>query len=302
MTEYILQISPILILTILGYILKLAGFFNKSHADLFLKVVFYIAVPGLILSGFDQFKLDYHLIYLPFFSALVLLITFGISYAVGKKLKLKRATLGTFVLGSSIMNTGFVLPFIVTFFGDTGTAYWMIFDFGNVVLVLTLLYSFACRMGSNDYNSKTLIFKLLTSTPLLALAIALCLNLLNIHLPKFLLDLSNKTGLLVVPLIMLSLGIYFKPKLIQTKLVVIVIIIRMGLGFSIGMIISYIFDLHGLEKAITLVGTSAPVGFNTLTFASLENLDKEFAASLVSVAIGIGIFFVPILLFFLSNP
>ena len=66
-------------------------------------------------------------------------------------------------------------------------------------------------------------------------------------------------------------------------------------------IISYVFNLEGLEKIITLVGTSAPVGFNTLTFASLENLDKEFAATLVSVAIGIGIFSVPILLFFLSN-
>ncbi len=301
MLEFLLDISPIILLTIIGFILKSYNFFNKSHADLFLKVVFYIAVPGLIFSSFDQLKMNNQLIYLPLFSSLILLLTFGISYTVGTKLNLPRATLGTFVLGSSIMNTGFALPFILTLFGNTGVAYLMIFDLGNVGLVLTLLYYFACRMGSNKYNSRILALKLVTSTPLLALGIAIFLNLSDLHLPKFLLDLSNLTGLLVIPLIMLALGIYFNPKIIRAKLVVIVVFIRMGIGFFIGMIISYIFNLEGLEKIITVIGTSAPIGYNTLTFASLENLDKEFAATLVSVAIGIGIFSVPILLFFLSN-
>lgn len=301
MIEFILKISPIIFLGIIGFTLKSAGFFNKSHGDIFLKTVFYIAVPGLIFSSFDKLEFEYELIYLPFFAAFTLILNFGISLFIGKTLKLPKKTFGTFVLGSSIMNTGFVLPFIIILFGDTGVGRWMMFDLGNIGLVLTLIYYFACKMGSNQYSTKTVFVKLASSTPLIALLIALSLNLSGNHLPVFVLKLSKMTGILVIPLIMLALGIYFNPKLINFKLILIVIAIRMGIGLCSGMFLCYLFNFQGLERIIIITGASAPIGFNTLTFASLENLDKEFAASLVSLAIGIGIFSVPIILYIFSN-
>ena len=48
MIEYILNISPIILLALIGFILKKINFFDTSHADLFLKIVFYIAIPVLI--------------------------------------------------------------------------------------------------------------------------------------------------------------------------------------------------------------------------------------------------------------
>ena len=119
MLEFILKISPIILLALIGFVLKSYNFFNKSHGDLFLKTVFYIALPGLIFSSFDKLDLEYELLYLPFFAAFVLIFTFGISYVIGSKLKLVSATFGSFVLGSSIMNTGFALPFIIVLFVST---------------------------------------------------------------------------------------------------------------------------------------------------------------------------------------
>ncbi len=301
MLEYILNISPIIILALIGFVLKKINFFNTSHADLFLKIVFYIAIPGLIFSSFDQMVLDFKLITLPFVAAFILLFNLGLSYLLGLKLKLKRTTLGTFVLGASIMNTGFLFPFVLTIFGKDGISRLIMFDLGNVILVITLLYYFSCKMGANDYSSKNVLIKFTTSTPLIALMIAFTLNLTNLHLPDFLLALSKTTGNLVIPLIMFALGIYFKPKIIHFKVSTIVIFIRMMIGFLVGLLIVNIFNLQDLEKTITLVGTSAPVGFNTLTFSSLENLDKELAASVLSYSILIGIFTVPMLLYLFSN-
>ena len=298
MLEYILNISPIILLALIGFILKKINFFDTSHADLFLKIVFYIAIPGLIFSSFDQLVLDHQLISLPFFAAFILLFNFGLSYLLGLKLKLKRKTHGTFVLGASILNTGFSLPFVLAILGEDGVSRLILFDLGNVFLVITLLYYFSCKMGSNDYSRKIVLKKLTTSTPLLALIIAMTLNLTNIHLPDFLLDLSYKIGNMVIPLIMFALGIYFNPKFVHLKLSVITIFIRMVIGFLVGLLIVYLFNLRGLERTIIMVGTSAPVGFNTLTFSSLENLDKEFAASLLSYSILIGIFSVPLIIFF----
>ena len=262
-----------------------------------MKIVFHIAIPGLILSSFDRMDLTYQLMTLPLYAAFILLLNFIISYVLGSYIQINRQTLGTFVLGASILNTGFLLPFILTTLGEGGVAHLIIFDLGNVLLVLTLLYYFSCKMGSNDYSSFNLIKKLFTSTPLIVLVIAFSLNIVNIHLPAFLLDLSSKAGNLVIPLIMFSLGIYFNPKLVHFKLSSLTIMIRMGVGFLAGWMIVQIFNLEGLEKIITLLGTSAPVGYNALVFSSLENLDKEFAASMLSYSILIGIFSVPLIIF-----
>jgi predicted permease len=220
---------------------------------------------------------------------------------VGKKLNISRQTLGTFVLGASILNTGFCLPFIISLLGDEGVSRFIMFDLGNVIPVITILYYFACKMGSNDFNNKTLIKKFSVSTPLIAIIIAITMNILNLHLPDFLLSLATQTGNMVFPLVLFALGIYFNPKILHLKLSGIVIFLRMIVGFMVGIFLVYIFNLQGLERIITLVGTSAPVGFNTLTFSSLEGLDKELAASLLSYSILVGIFSVPLIIFFLNT-
>jgi predicted permease len=92
------------------------------------------------------------------------------------------------------------------------------FDLENVLLVITLLYYFSYKMGLNNYSTKLVFNKFISSTPLMALIIAIALNLANIHLPDPLLDLSEKSGNMVISLIMFSLGIYFNPKLIHFKM------------------------------------------------------------------------------------
>ena len=44
----------------------------------------------------------------------------------------------------------------------------------------------------------------------------------------------------------------------------------------------------------------APTGATTLTYSALEDLDIEFASSLVSYSILFGLFFIPILIYFIS--
>jgi predicted permease len=299
MIDNIVTLSPIFLLGLIGYFLKKINFFNSSHADLFMKMVFYIAIPGLVFTSFDKIHLDIKLIRLPFFSAFILIFNFVLSYIIGKKLNIQRRTLGTFVLGASILNTGFCLPFIITLLGDEGVSRFIMFDLGNVIPVITILYFFACKMGSNDFNTKTVLKKFVFSTPLIALIIAMIMNVLDLHLPNFLLRLATQIGNMVFPLVLFALGIYFNPKFIHIKLSGIVIFLRMIVGFFVGLIIVYIFNLQDLERIITLVGMSAPVGFNTLTFSSLEGLDKELAAGLLSYSILIGLFSVPFLIFYL---
>lgn len=74
----------------------------------------------------------------------------------------------------------------------------------------------------------------------------------------------------------------------------------MFLGLALGFIFVTIFNLEGINKIIILIASASPVGYNTLTFASLEKLDKEFASSVISYSILTGIILTPLLLFLFS--
>jgi hypothetical protein len=58
-----------------------------------------------------------------------------------------------------------------------------------------------------------------------------------------------------------------------------------------------LFNLQGLSKIVVLIMSSAPAGINTLTYSSMENLDNEFAASVVSYSTLIGMVFIPVLIY-----
>ena len=300
MIEIILKIIPIILVFILGYVVKSIKIFKKEDGDLFLKVVFYIAVPALILLSITKIKLTLEFIYLPLIAILTIIATFILSFLIGKLLKLEQITFGVFLIGSIIMNTGFTFPFILAVYGKEGLAMISLFDFGNALLVYTFVYYLACKYGSNSQDSKTMIKKLTMSPPIWALIIAIILNLTGLQLPNIASNFFHVIGDITIPLIMLSLGIYFSPKIIRIVPLSLAIIIRMVFGLLIGIFFVKLFNLEGLLRTIVLIGSAAPVGYNTLTFSSLENLDKEFAASLVSIAILIGLIFVPLLMFMLS--
>lgn len=68
-----------------------------------------------------------------------------------------------------------------------------------------------------------------------------------------------------------------------------VIAIRMAVGLLIGFGIAYFAGLEGINRNIVIIGASAPTGYNTLVFSSIAGLNEEFAASVVSYSILIGI-------------
>jgi predicted permease len=55
----------------------------------------------------------------------------------------------------------------------------------------------------------------------------------------------------------------------------------MGVGLGIGIALSALFGLSGITKSVVIVCGALPIGFNTLIFANLENMDREFAATIV---------------------
>ncbi len=298
--DIILKIIPVVLIFLLGYILKRLSILKKEDGDLFLKVVYYIALPALIIISVADVELRLNFVFLPISAVLTALTTTLISYWTGRILRLPRPSLGTFIIGSTIMNIGFTLPFFITAYGKQGLARITMFDFGNMAIIFTFVYWLACKHGATDIDQKVMVKKLLLVPPMWALLIAVLLNLLKIPIPSFINDFLGMVGWMMTPLVMLALGLYFSPRMVRMGPVFSATFIRMILGFACGFVLANLFGLEGLNRSIVMIGSAAPVGYTTLTFSYLENLDKEFAASLISFSIIMGMIITPALILLLQ--
>ncbi len=292
------KILPVILIFVLGYILKKFGILKQDHGDVFMKVVFYLSLPALVVLSLTRVELIGEFAWLPVISFSVIMIQFGISFFTGKFMKLDRRTHGVLLAGTMIMNIGFALPFIIAAYGDEGLALLSMFDVSNAILAFTLVYYLAARYGEHGDSSRVMIKKFLYNPPLWALTAGIILNLTNTEIPPVPAHLFQILGDLTIPLIMIALGIFFNLKLIKPGPVFIGIFIRMGVGFLIGWLFCYILGFEGLIKTIVLIGASAPVGFNSIIFASMEKLDKEYAASMVSFGIMAGMVVIPLIIYF----
>lgn len=169
-------------------------------------------------------------------------------------------------------------------------------------MVVTYVYYISCRHSDSANQPVKIYKKLCASPPLWALVVALTFNIANLAVPLPIKQALESIGNVTIPLIMPSLGVYFTTKPIRYPLPVFVLMIRIAGGLGCGFLFAELFGLQGLTRSIAVICAAAPVGYNTLTFSSLAELDVEFAACVVSTSIVLGILYVPVLIFILPHP
>ena len=296
MTDILIKIIPVVLLFALGYILKLLKIIKAEYADFLLRIVFYVCLPSLIIHTVGKSNLNLQYALLPLSAALIIICTFLFTLILLPFLKMDKKSKGVFLIGTMILNCGFLIPFVYAVYGEEGLTALLIFDLANAFIVYTFIYYLACRYADHQPEGKRIGKKLINSPPVWSLFIALFISIMNISLPVPVDSFLKITGDTTIPLLLIALGAFFDPRIIHFKEMTMVLFIRFGGGLLLGLFFSFLFRLEGLYRIIVILGAAAPVGFNTLTFASLEKLDIKFAASLVSFGIIIGIFLIPFLM------
>lgn len=132
--------------------------------------------------------------------------------------------------------------------------------------------------------------------PLLALIAALLMNALDLRPMPIATSVLHSIGKLTIPLMLLALGASFRITKINPFLLAVAIILRMVLGLALGVWLASLFGLEGLDRAIVVLSASAPAGFSTISLASIEELDHEFAATLVASSMIVAMILIPVLL------
>lgn len=300
MSNALLIVTPIIALFALGLLLRQVKLFSQEDADIFIKMAFFVSLPAIILKTIPNVEISLQFLILPIIAIVTIILMFIFTFSSVKIFNFEKKTEGIFIIGPMVLNLGFNVPFVIAAYGEEGFARASFFDIGNLILMLSLIYFLAQRYSSPDTPPKLFNKKLLTSPPLLALIIAIILNISNFTFDPVIIDLLNLLGALLTPLLMIAIGIYFNPTQKNLIPALTAVLIRMGVGLLFGLSIVFLFNLDALSEKIIIISSAAPIGFNTLTFATLEDLDKEFAANIVSIAIPIGIVLITVLLLLLG--
>lgn len=296
MGNTIVQFLPIGLLFVVGLGLRHWRVLERRHADRLLRLVVDFGLPALILSSLSRVPLHADLALIPV-AAVLTVVTSGLAaYAAGRALRLGRSTLGVFVIGPMIMNLAFEYPFVLAAWGQQGFAYLVLFDFGNGLLTFTLVYAVASWYGDGGGRIGHALRGVATFPPFWAVLVALTINFSGVLVPTALADALQIAGRWIVLLVMLALGIYFDVRLWRAPALWAALALRLGLGLLLGLTWIGLFGLGGLSRQVVIVAVLAPIGFNTLVYASRENLDKPFAASLASLSVLLALVYLPVLL------
>jgi malate permease and related proteins len=300
MDAFFLKVIPLILAFFFGVFIKSVKLMHKEDAGTILKLVLAATLPALTLLSILKVKLTPDMLFLPLTAQLVVFTIYGIAWWVGKQLKLPQTTFGSFIVGCMIMNTGFSLPFFQAKFGIEGFARASMFDIGNSFLIFTFIYYNAVKYGDNCQACKFDWMKFVKLPPLWGLLIGLIIRLCRWQVPELGLNFLNLVGQPTIPLIMIALGLVFVPKFKRLDAVAAAIFIRMGLGLLLGWVLTWIFGIQGINRTIIIASASTPIGFNTLIFANLENMDRELAASMVSYSILIALGYLPLIIWLFS--
>ncbi len=194
---------------------------------------------------------------------------------------------GVLIIAPMIMNISAVYPFVFINFSEKYLQNVAFFDLANGILTLSLTYSIAIKFGS---KTGKINFKKIISPPLVAIFAGIVFSLLNIKF-NFLEKIFPFIKYAIFFSIYFSLGnlFYFEKKYISKILKSNSI--RFLSGLTIALISIKLFKIDLISSKILLLCATAPCGFNTLTFAVLENLNTKLASSIISTSL---LFYFPI--------
>lgn len=304
------SVFSIVIMICMGYILTWKRWFDESVSKLFSKLVCNVALPCLMISdlvgNFDREKLrslSSGLI-VPFASMAICYIA---AILVSKIIKVRKNRRGTFNSMFFVSNSIFIgLPINMALFGESSVPYVLLYYIANTTFFWTIGAYGISKDGEGSERSmfSKETFSRLFTPPLMGFIVGLILILLNIQLPKFILDTCRYFGNLTTPLSMLFIGIIiYNADLKKIKFSLEMAAILAG-RFIVSPLLIYLasrcLNIPALMENVFVIQAAMPVMTNTSIVAKQYNADYEYAAVMTVVTTICSLVFIPIYMYLLG--
>ena len=189
-------------------------------------------------------------------------------------------------------NTGNMgLPLCLLAFGEKGLALAVTY-FTTIVVI-----HFTIGVG---YVSGAASFSALLRIPVLyAVAAALVFIVTGLQAPSWLVKTTGLLGDMTIPLMLITLGVSLSLLKVSGMATAFSLsALRLIMGFSVGVGLSWAFDLEGAVKGVVILQSSMPVAVFNYLFAQRYDRSPEQVAGLVVVSTALSFLSLPFLLWF----
>ncbi|MBT4932887.1 MAG: AEC family transporter [Rhodospirillaceae bacterium] len=281
-------IAPVFICAGIGFIWARQE--RPFDVDLVTALMTNIGTPCLVFFTLTSAKLD-----LNAFGSMAVYAVLAIACSAvigGAILKMSKLDIRSFLPPMMFSNCGNMgLPLCLLAFGEAG-------------LVLAIVFFTVSAIGQFTLGmmipSGTLSFKALVRIPILyAVFIAVVFIVLKIDPPAVIANTTEILGGMTIPMMLITLGVSlarlrFNALARATGLS----LLRLILGFGVGVGLSVVLGLEGVERGILILQSSMPVAVFNYLFAQRYNRSPEEVAGLVFISTALSFASLPVLLWF----
>jgi len=212
--SYLVKPMSYVLVIVLGYTLKRAGFFGREDHRMISKIMINVTMPCTIIRAFSGFSRDPQMFLIVgigfLFALLPMLMMYLTTRGVETKLRAYRMlNIGGYNIGC------FSLPLLEAFFGNTGVVTACMFDTGNAVMMTGGSYALTSTLlgtgGESREGMRDILLKFLKSAPFDTYLIMFTLTALNLKVPDTVFTLVQPAANANAFLAMLMIGMMFEP-------------------------------------------------------------------------------------------
>ncbi len=186
------------------------------------------------------------------------------------------------------------LPICFFAFGDEGLAYAMAYFSVQCLLLFSL--------GDAVLSGNARLKNMLRSPIVYSIVAGVLVRIVDIELPKFVLDTTELLGQLVIPTMLITLGVSLAGmKLKQLPSGMFWSAVRTVTAVVVGFLVADLFDLQGVAKGVLIIETAVPVAVFNFLLAVRHGRDSAEVSGLILITHLAAIFYLPVLLGLLLN-
>lgn len=278
-------VTPVFIIAAIGYAWIKADqpFDNATISSL----VMMVGSPCLIFYSLTSNPPEWEALRNIFASAALAIVTILAVAAVFLKIMGWKFT--TYAASLSHANTGNMgLPLILLAFGAEGLALGMAFFFVNSISQFTV----GMTIASGAFKPLQLLRQPVIWS---VLAVMVCI-FGDLSPPQWLTNTTQILGGLTIPAMLLMLGTSIaRLKATSIRETLVISVLRLLLGFGVGHLAVWLFDLQGILAGVVMLQCSMPAAVFNYVFADRYNREPEKVAAVVLISTVLSILTLPLL-------
>jgi predicted permease len=263
---------------------------TSESKQIFVSLMFNVAVPSLILNGVFHSDYDtsvvYNLLIIFLLAFVICCLGIGTGWVIARVLGYNSIKTRNIAILSGLGNTGFIgIPLCQELFGPRGGLYAATYDSAVTIVIFTLVIALLRK----QYHFSVRGIKPLLNIPFFAILTSICLIFLNIQPTLIVKEITGVLAGLAVPLGMLYIGMLLpsivkkKEKLPNYRNMCTIMAIKLLIFPLIILFILSFLPLPGLMKQVIMIQVAMPTFMLAPVVFAKYAIDDEPEATLTTV-------------------